>query len=276
MLYQYTATDQGSKTVRGSIDAPTIDQARQILTDRGMEVTELSEARHIHEHAGTEQVQPSLKTTFAFEGADATGVIRRGTLQADSKYEAFEHLRESQNLTLSMLSPVGITPQYHDRELESWQNRGKKSVAQTTPVIPPAPFAQPTAKKLGFIGVRSSPVVPQVATSPSTSVATLKTTSSPYLSLLSTLRLYAGWLLAWYAVFVACGYYVHGRSLPFTIPFVEAFYLSSFMYSITVATFMFLLLSTIHRTRGGSIISGVLLTIAGIACFLFIRSNIAF
>lgn len=271
MLFQYTATDQNATVTRGSVDAPTLDQARQMLIDRGMEVTELSEARQVHTHVEQDNHQPMLKTTFAFEGADNSGVIRRGTLQAESKYEAFEHLRESQNLTLSMLSPVGVTPQYHDRDLEMWQKRGKKSQTQTPPA-PPSVTAPSTTRKIGFSGAMVSSTVPKVA--PSTPVSMPIQNKSTYTSIFSTLRLYAGWLLAWYAVFVSLGYYVHTRALPFSIPFVEAFYLSSLMFSITVATFVFLFLSTVHRFMHGSRVSGVIFGIVAIALFLIFQTLI--
>jgi hypothetical protein len=269
MLYQYTATDQNAAVTRGSIDAPTLDQARQMLIDRGMEVTELSEARQVHTHGDQEHRQPMLKTTFAFEGADTSGVIRRGTLQAEGKYEAFEHLRESQNLTLSMLSPVGVTPQYHDRDLEMWQKRGKKSQPQT-PSAPPVPVAPSTARTIGFSGTTIPRDLPKAPTPATVSTTIYK--ESNYTSIFSTLRLYAGWLLAWYAVFVSLGYYVHTRALPFSIPFVEAFYLSSLMFSITLASFVFLLLSSIHRITQVSRITGIMLGIVGIALFLVLQA----
>lgn len=268
MLYQYTATDQDSTVVHGSIDAPTLDQARQILIDRGMEVTEIREPSRSHSHQDGEPPQPALKTTFAFEGTDPQGVIRRGSVQAESKYQAYEQLRESQFLHLNMLSPVGITPQYHDRDLESWQNRGKKSSMHSTAQIPSSPIPAKTAPKtIGFSNISPStntivtdlkPVLPQ-------------TSDSTYTSMLSTLRLYAGWLLSWYAVFVAFGYYTHSRSLSFTIPFVEAFYLSSLMYSITVATFLFLMLSSVQRKLHGGLITGIVLFLVGVTAFLGIQ-----
>lgn len=272
MLYQYTATDQNAANVRGSIDAPSLDEARSILIGRGMEISELKEARQVHPGHQQESTQPTLKTMFAFEGVDGSGVIRRGTLQAESKYEAFEHLRESQNLTLSMLSPVGVTPQYHDRDLEMWQKKSKKLPQAASVTVPPAPLSQTPARKLGFSPVGAPTHPSQLIASPT--VVPPTPGKSSYTTILSTLRLYAGWLLAWYAVFVSFGYYVHNRALPFSVPFVEAFYLSSLMLNITIATFLFLLLSTLHRFLHGSRVSAVLCTLAGIALFLIIQSTL--
>lgn len=240
MLYQYTATDQSSASVRGSIDAPSLDQARQILIDRGMEVVELKEARQVHSESKATETAPMLHTVFAFEGTDADGVIRRGTLQAESKYEAFERLRESQNLTLTMLSPVGVTPQYHDRDLENWQMRDKKIEKRTEQKVAPAPQPAQPPKKLGFTSTLPNQQQVQINTP-----RPVEHQEKSYAPILLTVRLYAGWLLAWYAVFVSFGYYSHYRSLPISIPFVEAFYTSSTMFGVIVATFLFLLLSTL-------------------------------
>jgi hypothetical protein len=89
-----------------------------------------------------------------------------------------------------------------------------------------------------------------------------------YFPLLSTLRLYAGWLLAWYGLFVALGYYSTFRTLPFEIPLVMSFYTSPLIFSVTVAVFLFLLSTTIHRAINGKLASGLILTVAGIIAFV--------
>lgn len=141
-----------------------------------------------------------------------------------------------------MLSPVGVLPQYNDPDLKQWQERKN--------VVP----AQP---KKPFTFTNPSP--------PKTPV------TSTYAPLTSTVRLYAGWLLAWYGLFIAIGYYATVRDLPWEIPFVRAFFVSPLIFSFILAIFLFLLLSTIHRLLRGRLITGILLMFVGIGAFIGLR-----
>ncbi len=277
-VFSYRAINDDSKEVRGSVDAPDLDSARKVLEDQHLEVVELYEAARSHdEKAGAASAvsQPMLKTTFAFEGKDTSDTVRRGTIQAENKFQAFERLKQDQKLFLTMLSPLGITPQYRDNDLENWQKsatiEAKPASPQQTPikqavVVPPA--APKAAPKIGF----TLPEEQRTLKTPPP--APVKAISTSYHSLLTTLRLYAGWLLAWYGLFVALGYYVSVRALPWDIPFVQAFYESSLIFSFVVAIFLFLLMSAMHRALGGRLFGGIALTIVGIAAFAAVRLNI--
>lgn len=114
---------------------------------------------------------------------------------------------------------------------------------------------------------------PVAAPKPAPQPATSETAVRRYAPLLDTVRLYTGWLLAWYALVVALGYYTYARQLPFDIPFVGALFLSSLVFSFLLATFLFLLLSSIHKWLKGGALLGTLLGVIGIAAFFGVRSQ---
>lgn len=245
--YSYRAIDADSREVSGSVDAPSLDAARQALLDMHLEVIEVNEAMRLRRNdapAATEAAQ----TTFAFEATDSSGTLRRGTLQSQSKRGAFDRLK-SQGLTVSVLSPLGVASQSPDPDLASWQ--------QNAPTLPVAPKAAP------------APVV--VLKAPPSAPAAAATESKHYLPILATLRLYAAWLLAWYALFLGFGYYVHVRELPWDIPFVEGFLLSETVYSIMRGIFLFLVLSALHRALRAHLIGGAVLTVVGCALFFALK-----
>jgi hypothetical protein len=267
-LFTYTATNDDNKEVRGTIESPDESNARRALEDLQLDVIQISEASRTK--PASEVPAPSAQLpSFAFEGTDGSGSVRRGSIQAQTKYEAFKRLRDDQKLFLSMLSPVGVLPQYNDPELDQWQ-RGIK--AQSTPVMhspePKKPSqtpakALPARPPVGFTNIQEPPKKPttQVAAPPSTA-------TGGYHPIASTLRLYGGWLLAWYGIFVAAGYYSVQRALPWEIPFVQAFYLSPLIFSFIVAIFLFLMMSAVHKALRGGLILGVTCAILGIATFV--------
>ena len=107
------------------------------------------------------------------------------------------------------------------------------------------------------------------------SKATAQKSSEPkYYPISDTLRLYAGWLLAWYALVYAFGSYTTTRELPFDIPYLNGIYYSPLVLSFTLGSFLFLLVTSIHRLAGRGFMKGLLLTILGIAAFVFYRINV--
>jgi len=110
---------------------------------------------------------------------------------------------------------------------------------------------------------------------PTTSIAPKKEKSTaPYFPLLETLRLYAGWLLAWYALVYIVGAYQFLKDLPFHIPYAESLFLSPLVLSFTFAAYVFLLLSSLYIATGRHKIFALLLCIGGIGLFVLYRSNI--
>ncbi len=91
---------------------------------------------------------------------------------------------------------------------------------------------------------------------------------------MDTLRLYAGWLLAWYAIVYALGFYQSTRALPFTIPYLAGIYTSPLVLSCTLAAFLFLFLSAIYSKAGRGTLPAVFFTFVGIVAFVFYRMNV--
>ncbi len=251
-LFTYRATNDDNKEVRGSIESPDEENARKALEDLHLEILEIAEASRSAPVSVPATTEPSMPA-FAFEGTDSTGTVRRGSVQASDKYAAFKKLRDDQKLLLTMLSPVGILPQYKDPELDQWQRGARTTTAPQRPTI-------------GFTDVAD------VSKSQRAASPALRTSAdSPYHPLAATLRLYAGWLLAWYGLFVAIGYYSVQRTLPWDIPFVQAFYLSPLILSFIVAIFLLLMLSALHKAMRGGALSGIAFTVLGIALFVGVR-----
>ncbi len=82
-----------------------------------------------------------------------------------------------------------------------------------------------------------------------------------YAPLSDTLRLYAGWLLAWYALVYALGSYIMLKHLPFNVPFLDGLFLSPLVLDFAFGTFCFLTLSSVHRLLGRGTGIGIVLAL---------------
>jgi hypothetical protein len=94
-----------------------------------------------------------------------------------------------------------------------------------------------------------------------------------YAPIIDTLRLYAGWLLAWYLVIIALGGYQHIRRLPFQIPYVEGLFLSPLILLLAFASYIFLLLTSLHTLLGRGIRWGIVLTAVGLGLMYVFSIN---
>lgn len=275
-VFSYRAIGGDGKEVRGSMESADADAARKALEDLHMEVLEVNEPSRARPPS-VPVANPggfSAQQTFAFEGQDAAGAVRRGTIQAPGKREAFEKLRADQKLTLKMLAPMGSLPRYNDPDLTEWQKDAAPSAVATVPVRSPAMQQSPVAPKpkapIGFTNI-----APAAPAQPKPKPAVVQNDEKAgYHPLAATLRLYAGWLLAWYGLFVAIGYYSFSRALPWDIPFVQAFYISPLIFSFTTAIFLFLGLSAFNKLIQGRLIGGALLAVLGIGIFVVVRMNV--
>jgi len=88
-----------------------------------------------------------------------------------------------------------------------------------------------------------------------------------YYPLLDTVRLYAGWLLAWYILVIALGAYKETKQLPFTIPLIEGLWQSVLIIRAAFGVFIFLMLTSLHRFFGNRAWVGGWLGLLG--AFLF-------
>lgn len=260
-VFSYIAINDEGKEVRGSIESADIDSAKAAMSDLHLEVVDVREATRKNSPEEKQSDAPPL-STFAFEGKDAAGNTRRGTVQAASKRAAFESLLKDQNLTLNMLAPMGTLPTYNDRELMDWQKKditppSLSNATEETTVAPP--------KKIGFT------TVPDTAASQPQVAQPDQPSESRYHTLVKTITLYAGWLLAWYGLFVALGYYTTTRTLPWDVPFVQAFYVSPLIFSFTIAIYLLLLTIAVHKILRGGWMSGIFLTCISCAGFVGLR-----
>lgn len=98
-------------------------------------------------------------------------------------------------------------------------------------------------------------VNPPSATTDKTSASSAQ---EEYIPVSDTLRLFAGWLLAWYGVVYLLGFLQMSGRIPESVPFIQALFVSPTILRLAFGTYLFLLLSTLHRTLGRGALLGVL------------------
>lgn len=81
-----------------------------------------------------------------------------------------------------------------------------------------------------------------------------------YAPLHETLRIFAGWLLAWYGLIYALGFLESTKRLP-QLPFIHELFLSPLVLQFTFGTFLLLALSNVHRWIGKGILAGFFLVL---------------
>jgi hypothetical protein len=89
--------------------------------------------------------------------------------------------------------------------------------------------------------------------------------SAEYLPLVSTIRLYAGWLLAWYFIIYALGSLQFLDRLPISIPYLDELFSSVVILQFSLGAYVILALSSLHRLIGGGALKGIGLGLIGIA-----------
>lgn len=174
-------------------------------------------------------------TEYSYRATDESGAEKTGTVQALSLQAAREQLQAMK------LTPVEIT---------------ESATHSAPPAMPAEPFPAD-----GPIGEKAEQMQPP-------------NEKAVYFPLYETLRLYAGWLLAWYCLVYAVGSYQFIKELPMHIPYAESLFLSPLVLSFTFGAYLFLLLSGIYKAAGKKRFSGIGLTLVGIAVFLLYRMNV--
>jgi len=94
-----------------------------------------------------------------------------------------------------------------------------------------------------------------------------------YHPLIDTLRLYAGWLFACLFIIYALGSYPLLNDASWTIGLLTEWINSPLILQVFFTTFLFLLLSSVHRAMNRGLWKGVLLTIAGFLLLVVFRAN---
>ncbi len=174
-------------------------------------------------------------TSFSYIARDASETVRTGEFHASDADAAREALRK-QGMTVDEL---------HPKDEPAFKAEPKKDNL--------------TAPK--WIGkTDASPSVPDSVTG--------------YAPLGDTFRLFAGWLLAWYAAVYLIGNYQRLFDLPWEFDIIDNLFASSILLRIAFGTYTFLLVTTLHRWLGGGLWKGILLLIFGVALFLGFHLNI--
>lgn len=97
---------------------------------------------------------------------------------------------------------------------------------------------------------------------------------SPYIPLSDTLRVYCGWVLAWYIALMSVSSLLRLRSIPTPWSFIDDLSGSVPLLVVSVGAFLFLLLSSLHRLFGRHTVVGFLLSFVWIVCVaLFVTYN---
>lgn len=95
-----------------------------------------------------------------------------------------------------------------------------------------------------------------------------------YSPMVQTLRIYAGWFLVWYGVFLVLYTYATLRSLTFLPDIVREMASSFSLFLGALACFLFLLLQDLHRVTGRKAIFGFLLGFVGGMAFVVYFLNV--
>jgi len=165
---------------------------------------------------------------FSYTARDASGDWKRGTIEALSAQGA-----------RSALGQLGLV-------VETLVEEEEESLDAISPLGPPTYFPPRTPPEEGEETPNQSPdgsgsgQVEENGDHP----------SHRYFPLLETLRLYAGWLLAWYFLIFAFGSYQYLRELPYSVPLLEDLFLSPLTVKFAFGAFLFLLVTSVFRLKG--------------------------
>lgn len=168
--------------------------------------------------------------SFAYIARTTAGTLEKGTIDATNAEDAREKLRKRQLMVEEL--------QEESSPAASIGYVG--SMPWTTTDDDTAAVAEPDARKLD---------------------------NADYIPLTDTLRLFAGWLLAWYGLVYLLGSYRLSGRMSSEIPFIQGLFESPVVLRFAFATFLFLLLTNIHRWAGKGVGKGIVLGIIGVALF---------
>ena len=217
--------------------------------------------------------------TFTYIAKRPDGAETRGTINAASADAAREELRK-QGLLIEDLRPQQVAqnqpkPQQQQRPAQpkpqqqqrpqqprpaqpkpQQAQQPKPAVQQPRPVIPAAPVVSAAPKQnkpapLPWSGAQNG-IAPKLPDTPA------------YAPLHETLRIFAGWLLAWYGLIYALGFLESSGKLP-QIPFVHELFVSPLVLQFTFGTFLLLALSNLHRWIGRGVLAGFFLAVVYVA-----------
>ena len=191
---------------------------------------------------------------FTYIARTVDGRIERGSINAASLDDARERLRKQALLVEELHASAGML----SAKPETVQPKPVWTV--TEPVVP--------AK-----AAVAAPAQPAVATIQATAMAQ-HGEDIHYAPLSDTLRLFAGWLMAWYGIVYLFGSYQAQGKLPVSWTFLENMFTSPLILRFAFATYVFLLCGSLHRWLGGGIGKGILVTLLGLIMFAFFHTGV--
>jgi hypothetical protein len=222
---------------------------------------------------------------FTYIARRADGSVQRGSLQAATAEQARETLRK-QGLTVEELQQRQVTPQQLQEQPANRQAAASQTPQpqQKQPPKPQPPHPPQPASTVRWQQPKTAPVAPPTAIRapvadfipvPQPSVAAaVPEPEGGYVPIGDTLRLFAGWLIAWYAVVYLLGSYQAQNKLPFDVPFVDSMFTSPLILRFAFGTYLFLFFGTLHRWLAGGIFKGLLLCVLWVITFAFFHVNV--
>ena len=175
-------------------------------------------------------------SSFSYIARTAAGTLEKGSIEASTPEQAREKLRKRQLIV---------------EELK----------------------AEESEKPISFAGAMPWTTTDEDAV-PVMAAQTLPEDAAEYIPLVDTLRLFAGWLLAWYAVVYLLGSFQLNGKIPYDIPFLQGLFESPVVLRFAFATFLFLMLTNIHTWLGKGAGKGAALGIAGIIVWGLFHLNV--
>lgn len=198
---------------------------------------------------------------YRYTAKDEAGKELTGVLQADSVRSAREALI-SMNLEPLYIQPTAI----ESNDVQQQQND-----------VPEETVLKKQWESLESFSLDDANMheVHDVQTPlPATNKHLQKDEEKDYYPLSETLRLYAGWLLAWYAVVYILGYYQMTRSLEPEIPYVYGLLYSPLVLTLAGIAFMFLFIHSLTKSLNLQGIGKLGIWILGIVAFVLFRINV--
>ncbi len=102
-------------------------------------------------------------------------------------------------------------------------------------------------------------IVPALKADPADPAAS----AAVYHPLSSTIAIYLGWLLFWCGALYVLGGYQALKVLPFEVPMLTALITSPFILIVSLGSFLYLLLGSLHRVLKGGVLLGVAFAVIG-------------
>lgn len=210
--FTYIAKRPDGAETRGSINAASLDAAREELRKQGLLIEDIRQ--HQNQSKPQQAQQPKQQPKPPSQQT-------RPTPQQQPKQSQYQQPKPAP------VVQVSNTPK------------------ATKPVVSNPPQHKPTPLPWSGAQNGSAPKLPD---------------APAYAPLHETLRIFAGWLLAWYGLIYALGFLESTKRLE-PLPFIHELFVSPLVLQFTFGTFLLLALSNVHRWIGRGILAGFFLTI---------------